>query len=179
MKLTHCLGWGVILLVLLCASPWASKGQGALPTLGSAAPLVSGSNQDGRIWNLADLKGKSSVILYFYPKDDTPGCTREACGFRDQMDVLKSAEVEVIGVSFDSAARHREFIRKYELNFDLLVDDEGKIADAFGVRASNRRMARRVSFLIGKEGVIRHITDSPNANTHLEEMKKAVRQLSK
>jgi thioredoxin-dependent peroxiredoxin len=114
------------------------------------------------------------VLLYFYPKHDTPGCTKEACGFRDRIADLKKDNVEVIGVSFDSAESHQGFISKFNLNFPLLADREGKIADAYGVRMPGRNMARRVSFLIGLDGKIMHVTD-----THLSEMKAAVDQLRK
>lgn len=179
MKVALWLGPFLALLLLSLAVPTGAHAQSAMPVVGSAAPPVSGVDQEGHTWKLSDLKGKSAVILYFYPKDGTPGCTREACGFRDQMNALKSAGVVVIGVSFDSAARHRNFIKQYGLNFDLLADTNGEIADAFGVRAANSKVARRVSFLIDQQGVIRHITDSPDASKHLEEMKKAVETLPK
>ena len=119
------------------------------------------------------------VLLYFYPKDDTPGCTKEACGFRDRMADLKKDKVEVIGVSFDSSASHQKFITKYNLNFPLLADTDGKIADAYGVKMTDKNMARRVSFLIGLDGKIAHVTDTPSADTHLSEMKEAVEKLNK
>src|SRR6185436_6753544 len=119
--------------------------------------------------NLADSVGKTVVLLYFYPKDDTPGCTKEACGLRDQMESLKKDNVEVIGVSFDNEESHKKFIDKYNLNFPLVADADGKIADAYGVRMTGKNMARRVSFLIGKDGKIAHVTDSPKAEVHLDE----------
>ncbi|HSA12165.1 MAG TPA: peroxiredoxin [Candidatus Paceibacterota bacterium] len=149
------------------------------PKVGEAAPLIEGKDQDGKTWKLADSVGKKAVLLYFYPKDDTPGCTREACGFRDGMADLKKDKVEVVGVSFDSADSHQKFIAKYKLNFPLLADTDGRIADAFGVRLTGRNMARRVSFLIGLDGKIAHVTDSPSADTHLSEMKTAVARLGK
>jgi peroxiredoxin Q/BCP len=142
--------------------------------MGDRAPLISGQTQDGKTWKLADAAGKKVVLLYFYPKDDTPGCTKEACGLRDRMGDLQKADVEVVGVSFDSAESHQKFITKHNLNFTLLVDLDGNIADAYGVRMTGKSMARRVSFLIGKDGKILHVTDSPNADTHLSEMTEAV-----
>jgi thioredoxin-dependent peroxiredoxin len=142
--------------------------------VGDRAPLISGQTQDGKTWKLADAAGKKVVLLYFYPKDDTPGCTKEACGLRDRMGDLQKADVEVIGVSFDSAESHQKFITKHNLNFTLLTDADGKIADTYGVRMTGKSMARRVSFLIGKDGKILHVTDSPNADTHLSEMTEAV-----
>ena len=163
---------------LAALSPFtASAGQA--PKVGDTAPLIQGQDQDGKTWKLADVVGKKVVLLYFYPKDDTPGCTKEACGFRDRMADLKKEKVEVIGVSFDTAASHQKFIAKYNLNFPLLADSDGKIADAYGVRMTGRDMARRVSFLIGLDGKIAHVTDTPSADTHLSEMKEAVEKLNK
>lgn len=164
------------LFVTLAASPARA---GTLPKVGDKAPLVEGKDQDGNAWKLADSVGKKLVLLYFYPKDDTPGCTKEACGFRDRITDLKQDNVEVVGVSFDSADSHKSFISKYNLNFHLLADTDGKIADAYGVRIEGRNMARRVSFLIGLDGKIAHVTDSPNADTHLAESKEAVAKLKK
>ncbi len=147
------------------------------PAVGDTAPPVSGKDQDGKTWNLSDARGKKLVLLYFYPKDDTPGCTKEACGFRDRIAELKQDGVEVVGVSFDSADSHQKFISKYNLNFPLLVDTDGKIADAYGARLPGRNMARRVSFLIDKDGKIAHVTDNMSADAHLSETKDAVAKL--
>ena len=160
------------------AALWPSMADaGQVPKVGDPAPLIQGQDQDGKTWKLADVVGKQVVLLYFYPKDDTPGCTKEACGFRDRMADLKKDKVEVIGVSFDSSGSHQKFIAKYNLNFPLLADTDGKIADAYGVKMADRNMARRVSFLIGLDGKIAHVTDTPSADTHLSEMKTAVAEL--
>ena len=148
-----------------------------VPKVGDKAPLVTGKNQDDKTWKLANSIGKKIVLLYFYPKDDTPGCTKEACGFRDRMGELKNDKVEVVGVSFDSPESHQKFIEKYKLNFPLLADTDGKIAEAYGVRISGKNFARRVSFLIGLDGKIVHVTDSPQADAHLSEMKDAIAKL--
>src|SRR5262245_47060288 len=87
-----------------------------MPKAGDKAPLVEGKDQNGKSWKLADVVGKKIVLLYFYPKDDTPGCTKEACAFRDNIGDLKKENVEVVGVSFDSAESHQQFISKYYLN---------------------------------------------------------------
>ena len=146
--------------------------------VGDAAPKVVGKDQDGKTWKLEDHLGKKNVLVYFYPKDDTPGCTKEACGLRDRMGDLKKQNVEVVGVSFDNMDSHQKFITKHSLNFPLLADTDGKIADAFGARKEEgKNMARRVSFLIGKDGKIKHITDVPSADVHLSEMKEAVGKL--
>ena len=149
------------------------------PKVGDKAPAVEGKDQDGKTWKLSDQAGKKAVLLYFYPKDDTPGCTKQACGLRDQMTDLQKENVEVVGVSFDTAESHQKFREKHKLNFTLLADTDGKIADAYGVRRGNSNMARRASFLIGKDGSIKHVTDTPSADTHLAEMKEAVAKLQK
>jgi peroxiredoxin Q/BCP len=153
--------------------------EAAMPKVGDPAPLFAGQDQDGKTVKLADLIGKKTVLLYFYPKDDTPGCTKEACGFRDRMSELQIDNVEVIGVSFDTAESHQKFIAQYHLNFRLLADTDGKIADAYGVRAAGKSVDRRVSFLIGLDGKIVHITDAPNPDVHFEEMKAAIAGLKK
>jgi thioredoxin-dependent peroxiredoxin len=170
-------------LTLLCGLVLASLSANVLadtPKEGDTAPLVEGVDQKGDPWKLADVVGKKVVLLYFYPKDDTPGCTKEACGLRDRMDSLKTDNVEVVGVSFDSAESHQKFIAKFNLNFRLLADTDGKIADAYGVRRTpGRPIARRVSFLIGLDGKIVHVTDTPSADVHLSEMHDAIEKLAK
>ena len=164
--------------VLLAALvPLVSTAQAKSPSAGDTAPLVQGTDQDGNSWKLSDFVGKKVVLLYFYPKDDTPGCTKEACGFRDRIGELKKQNVEVVGVSFDSAQSHQRFISKFKLNFPLLADTDGKIADAYGVRMPGKNMDRRTSFLIGLDGKIVHVTDTMNAATHLSEMQGAVAAL--
>ncbi len=165
------------LVSLFVSSSGFAQNEAVKLRVGDVAPPVVGLDQDGQEWKLAAVKGEKLVLLYFYPKDDTPGCTVEACGLRDRMGELKMQGVEVIGVSFDDAASHRQFIAKHDLNFRLLADTDGKIADAYGARQSGQSRARRVSFLIGKEGKILHITDSPSAEVHLREMREATAKL--
>jgi peroxiredoxin Q/BCP len=150
-----------------------------VPKVGDKAPIISGKDQQGKTWNLADHLKKHAVLLYFYPKDDTKGCTIEACGFRDRMSELTKDNVEVVGVSFDNEDSHQKFIAKHNLNFTLLADTDGKIAAAYGAKMADKNMARRVSFLIDKDGTITHVTDTGNAETHLAEMKEAVGKLKK
>ena len=169
--IAFCVSCGVLMNSALLAAE--------TPKAGDKAPLVEAENQDGKAWKLADAVGKQIVLLYFYPKDDTPGCTKEACGLRDRMADLKKDNVQVIGVSFDSAESHQKFIAKHSLNFPLLADTDGKIADAYGVRAAGRNMARRVSFLIGLDGKIAHVTDTPSADVHLSEVRDAVAKLAR
>ncbi len=152
----------------------------ATPKVGDTAPAVEGKDQDGKTWKSPDHIGRHVVLFYFYPKDDTPGCTTQACGLRDRMGDLKKDNVQVVGVSFDNSESHRKFIAKHNLNFTLLADTDGKITDAYGVRReAGKNMARRASFLIGLDGKIAHVTDTPSAATHLSEMKEAVAKLPK
>jgi peroxiredoxin Q/BCP len=166
---------GAIISCVLVSSGSLIAGEAPkTPAVGDPAPPVAGKDQDGKDWKLSDALGKNMVLLYFYPKDDTPGCTKEACGFRDRIGELKADGVEVIGVSFDSAESHQKFAHKYGLNFPLLVDTDGKIADAYGTRMPGKNMDRRVSFLIGRDGKVAHVTDNMSADAHLSEMKEAV-----
>jgi peroxiredoxin Q/BCP len=171
--------WSLLAAGFFAAAGLSVSNAAETPKAGDKAPLIEGKDQDAKTWKLADAVGKKVVLLYFYPKDDTPGCTKEACGLRDRMEDLKKEQVEVIGVSFDSAESHQKFIAKHHLNFPLLADTDGKIADAYGVKMPDKNMARRVSFLIGLDGKIAHVTDDRNADTHLSEMKEAVEKLKK
>ena len=150
-----------------------------MPKVGDKAPSIQAKDQNGKTVKLSDFAGKKAVLLYFYPKDDTPGCTKEACGLRDRMTDLEKDNVQVLGVSFDNGESHQKFISKYNLNFPLLVDTDGKIADAYGVRMTGKNMAKRVSFLIDRDGKIAHVTNDPKADVHLTEMKEAVEKLKK
>jgi peroxiredoxin Q/BCP len=150
-----------------------------LPEVGDKAPRVYGYDQDGKKWKLADEIGKNIIVLYFYPRDNTPGCTKEACGFRDRMSNLKAEGVKVIGVSFDSVNSHKSFVFKYDLDFPLISDPKGEIADTYGARKSPHiNMDRRISFLIGMNGRIVHITDSPDPAVQLEENERAIKNLT-
>ena len=169
----------IVVSLLVTATLASAQDAPARPKVGDKAPLVIGKNEKGQTWKLEEAVGKNAVLLYFYPKDDTPGCTKEACGFRDSMGDLQKGGVEVVGVSFDNEVSHRKFIEKHSLNFSLLADSDGKIADAYGVRVPGKNVARRVSFLIGKDCRIAHVTDSPQADVHLSEMKEAAGKLKK
>ena len=141
--------------------------------IGQLAPKFSLADQDGKLVKSDDFAGKW-VVLYFYPKDDTPGCTKEACGLRDRMGDLEKDGVHVVGVSRDDAESHKRFRAKFHLNFPLLVDLDGKLTEAFAVPMEGKPMSRRVSFLIGKDGKILHVTDNRDAQVHLDEMKTAI-----
>ena len=150
-----------------------------IPKAGDTAPQFEGTNQDGTVVKLADFAGKKNVLLYFYPKDFTGGCTKEACGLRDRMGELQTNNVTVIGVSFDSVESHKKFIAQYNLNFTLLADPDGKIVGAYDVKMPMMNMAKRVSFLIGTDGKIVHVTDAMSPQTHFDEMQAAIAGLNK
>jgi peroxiredoxin Q/BCP len=151
----------------------------AMPKAGDTAPLFQGTDQDGKTVKLADYIGKKIVLLYFYPKDFTGGCTKEACGLRDRMGDLKTNNVEVIGVSHDSVASHKKFADEYKLNFTLIADPTGEIIKLYDVKMPLMSMSKRVSFLIGLDGKIVHVTDAMNPQTHFDEMKEAIAGLNK
>ncbi|HEY5042142.1 MAG TPA: peroxiredoxin [Verrucomicrobiae bacterium] len=150
-----------------------------MPKAGDTAPLFTGTDQDGKTVKLADVIGKKIVLLYFYPKDFTSGCTKEACGLRDRMGDLQTNNVAVIGVSHDSVDSHKKFADEYKLNFTLIADPDGKIIDAYDVKMPMMAMAKRVSFLINLDGKIVHVTDAMNPQTHFDEMKTAIAGLKK
>src|SRR5690242_2364440 len=147
----------------------ASTLRAEMPKAGDKAPLFQGQDQDGKEFKLADLVGKKVVLLYFYPKDNTPGCTKEACGLRDRMGELQTNNVAVVGVSHDSVASHKKFAGDFNLNFTLVADPDGKIIKLYDVKMPMLGMAKRVSFLIGLDGKIVHVTDAMNPQVHFDE----------
>jgi peroxiredoxin Q/BCP len=156
-----------------------SKARADMPKPGDTAPLFTGQDQDGKDFKLADVIGKKIVLLYFYPKDFTGGCTKEACGLRDRMGDLQADNVQVIGVSHDSADSHKKFADEYKLNFTLIADPDGKIIAAYDTKMPLMSMSKRVSFLIGLDGKIVHVTDAMSPQTHFDEMKTAIDGLKK
>lgn len=143
--------------------------------VGQAAPDFTLSDQDGNPVSLSALKGRK-VVLYFYPKDNTPGCTKEACSFRDQFSALSDQGVVVLGVSPDSVASHRKFADKHTLPFTLLADPEHQVAEAFGAWGEKTLYGRkflgliRSTFLIDEAGVIRHVWKKPKTDIHADEV---------
>jgi thioredoxin-dependent peroxiredoxin len=142
---------------------------------GDLAPEFTATVQDGGKVSLSEFRGKN-VILYFYPKDDTPGCTKEACGFRDEFGAFKKQGAVVLGVSTDSAKSHARFAKKYKLPFTLLADEGKKIVQAYGVWGEKSFMGRRyqgthrVTFLIGPDGRIKKIWPEVKAAEHAPEV---------
>lgn len=145
---------------------------------GKAAPDFTATNTNGETIRLKDLRGKK-VVLYFYPKDDTPGCTKEACSFRDSFSAFKKQGIEVIGVSTDSEASHKKFTAKYKLPFTLLADTDHSIADAYGVYGEKKFMGRtymgvkRMTFLIDEKGKIKKVFEKVKPDEHAQEVLEA------
>jgi thioredoxin-dependent peroxiredoxin len=140
-----------------------------LPQQGQPLPDLDLTAEDGEHLGTAELKGQKTV-LYFYPQDDTPGCTKEACAFRDRMDDYAEADIRVYGVSLDSPESHREFRAKYNLNFPLLTDEDGRASEALGVLRENRRTANRVTFLLDPDGRIFRVYPEVSPETHADEI---------
>ncbi len=142
---------------------------------GDVAPAFSAMTNGGGKISLAELKGKN-VILYFYPKDDTSGCTKEACGFRDAFADFKELGAVVLGVSPDSVKSHDKFVKKYNLSFTLLADEDKKIVEAYGVWGQKTFWGRkymgtyRVTFLIGRDGRIKKIWPDVKPEEHAKEV---------
>jgi peroxiredoxin Q/BCP len=132
--------------------------------VGERAPDFALPDANGREVRLAGFRGRP-VVLYFYPKDDTPGCTKEACSFRDQYQDFRDAGAEVIGVSSDSSDSHRRFAERHQLPFTLLADQGGKVRKLYGVPATLGLLPGRVTFVIDAEGVVRHAFNSQLAAT--------------
>lgn len=146
--------------------------------IGDTAPDFSLPSQTGETIKLSDYRGKSSVVLYFYPKDDTPGCTKESCAFRDSYEQFKQAGAEVIGVSSDSADSHQKFASKYSLPFTLLSDRDKALRKLYGVPSTLGLLPGRVTYVIDKQGVVRHIFNSMmNFEGHVEESLKTLKAI--
>jgi thioredoxin-dependent peroxiredoxin len=142
-----------------------------MPHKGQALPEVEFITEEGERISAGDLGGQRTV-LYFYPKDDTPGCTKEACAFRDRMTDYAEAGIRVYGVSLDSPDSHRRFREKYGLNFPLLTDEDGRAAAALGVLREGRRRAKRVTFLLDPDGRVSQIYPEVSPETHADEILK-------
>lgn len=151
------------------ASSGASAQSGPALKEGEAAPEITFTLTDGSKVDLASFKGKQQVLVYFYPKDDTRGCTMEANGIKDGWDTFKAAGIEVFGVSAQDAASHKAFAEKYGLPFSLVVDDGGKVAEAFKVPAKGGFYARQ-SFLVGKDGKIKKVWLDVDPSVHAKEV---------
>jgi thioredoxin-dependent peroxiredoxin len=148
--------------------------------VGDTAPNFTLPAQNGSTVSLQDFRGTKAVVLYFYPKDDTPGCTAESCAFRDQYEVFKSAGAEVVGVSADSSESHQKFAAKYNLPFTLLTDKGDQVRKLYGATAAFSLFPGRVTYVIDQQGVVQYVFDSMfNLKGHVEEALKSLQQVAK
>ena len=148
----------------------------SLPKEGMKAPEFTLPSSEGKEISLKDYKGKNCVVLYFYPKDDTPGCTVEACEFRDNIKKIEKSDAVVLGVSPDDLKSHDKFIGKFKLPFVLLADTDKKVCEAYGVWVKKSMYGReymgvaRTTFIIGKDGKIEKVYEKVKPEGHAEEV---------
>jgi len=144
-------------------------------TIGDKAPAFKGKNQDGKTVQLSDYKGKK-LVLYFYPKDNTPGCTAQACNLKDNYAALRKAGFEIVGISSDDEKSHTKFITKFDLPFDLIADTDKIIHDAYGVWVEKSMYGRtymgtaRTTFIIDEKGKIEDIIQKVNTKDHTSQI---------
>jgi peroxiredoxin Q/BCP len=149
--------------------------------VGDRAPDFKMPTDDGDV-SLKSLKGRN-IVLYFYPKDDTPGCTKEACGFQDALPNFSKIDAEIIGISKDSPTRHQNFKKKYGLKFKLASDEDGAVCESYGVWKEKKNYGRsymgieRSTFLIDGKGVIREVWRKVKVNGHVDEVLEAAKAL--
>jgi thioredoxin-dependent peroxiredoxin len=144
--------------------------------VGDRFPAVTGTTHDGREVDLGDYAGSRNVVLYFYPRDLTPGCTREAGDFNRRLDDFAALDTEVIGMSVDPPNMHERFTTECGLNFPLLTDEKGRLSESLGI-LSEGGTARRTTFVIGKDGSLRHVFHVKSVDGHVDEVLDAVRAL--
>ncbi|MDJ0708219.1 MAG: peroxiredoxin [Leptolyngbyaceae cyanobacterium MO_188.B28] len=146
--------------------------------VGDRAPAFTLPNQSGATVNLADWLGNKPIVLFFYPKDDTPGCTAEACAFRDSYEVFQEAGAEVIGVSADTPTSHQQFANRHQLPYTLLSDQGNQVRKLYGVPATLFVLPGRVTYIIDRQGVVQHIFDSQlEFQAHVQEALNALKQI--
>lgn len=143
---------------------------------GDKAPAFTLDSDNGDVISLADFLGKSNIVLYFYPKDNTPGCTTEACSFRDTLPQISAKDTVVLGISPDSVKSHQNFMAKHQLNFSLLSDPEHQVAEAYGAWGEKKMYGKaymgilRTTFIIGKDGLIKHVFEKVKVEDHAGEV---------
>ncbi len=149
-----------------------------IPRVGQPAPEFALMDQNGKIQHLQDYRGKW-LVLYFYPKDETPGCTTEACAFRDDIFKIRKMNAEVLGVSIDEASKHADFARNHHLPFPLLADTDGIVAAQYGslTNVLGFKLAKRHTFLINPEGTIERVYAQVDADHHSEQVQSDLAQL--
>ena len=152
-----------------------------LPEVGKPAPDFKLASTDDKDVSLADFKGKQAVVLYFYPRDDTPGCTAEACSFRDLRKLFEENGAEILGVSTDTVKKHKKFQAKYHLTFPLLADIDHAVADQYGVWQQRKFMGReymgiaRTTFVVDKQGTIKAVFPNVKVEGHADKVLEALK----
>jgi len=145
--------------------------------IGSKIPEFTLPDQDGKEFNIKDFIGKKNLVIYFYPKDDTPGCTKEACYFRDQYDIFNEVDAKIIGISSQSIKSHKEFAEKYKLNFTLLSDEKNKVRKLFGA-FSLGVLPGRITYIIDKKGIVKYVFNSQTeATKHVDEALRILKEM--
>lgn len=146
--------------------------------VGTAAPHFALPSQSGEMVSLEDFLGRKPVVLYFYPKDDTPGCKKEACAFRDDYEQFSGLDAEVVGISSDSVESHRSFAENHNLPFTLLSDEGGNVRQLYGVPNTLGLLPGRVTYVIDRDGMVRHVFSSQlAASRHVQEALEALRAI--
>lgn len=177
--LVYLLIWGLVLLLGAWTFNKYTNSQKMSLKVGSKIPEFSLPDQDGNLVNIMDFVGKNNLVIYFYPKDDTPGCTAEACSFRDQFAVFRDSGAEVFGISSDNVAKHKAFAEKHRLPFRLLSDVNKRVRKLFGVPSDLLGLLPgRVTYIVDKSGTVSHIFNSQfNAEKHVSEALEVLKNL--
>jgi len=168
-------------VILAPVSTTVGENQIKLPSPGQPAPDFTLASTDDRDVSLADFKGKQAVVLYFYPRDDTPGCTAEACSFRDLRSLFNQNGAEILGVSTDTVKSHKKFQAKYHLTFPLLADTDHAVADQYGVWQLKKFMGRehmgiaRTTFVIARDGTIKAVFPNVKVEGHADKVLQALK----
>ena len=164
----------ILLLAAVLAVGAAAPARAALKA-GDKAPDVSAPLSDGTTFHLHEWLDRAPLVLYFYPKDNTPGCTKEACALRDDFPAFQGLKATVIGISYDGVASHKKFIKKYKLPFLLASDTHKTVAKAFGV--DGLLFAHRATFVVGKDGTILYVNPAVDPKTHSQEIRDVLAKL--
>ncbi len=168
----------LLLVIFIVLTINNTMSQSGTLEIGDTIPTFTLKNQNGDNFDIEKYRGKTPMVIYFYPKDDTPGCTKEACSFRDEFEVFSDLNVEVIGISSDDVASHKKFAEKYRLPFTLLADTKKEVQKLFGVPKNFLGLIPgRVTYIVSKNGKIKYIFNSfSNAEQHIIEAKKALEE---
>ncbi|MGB0806149.1 MAG: peroxiredoxin [Salibacteraceae bacterium] len=173
--------FAIYLIIAITALSFPSCNSQKLAPLkkGDSIPHFELLNEQNKLVKIQELIGHQNIVIYFYPKDDTPGCTKEACKFRDEFEDFKHLNAIVIGISSDSPKSHLAFKEKYNLPFTLLSDEKNTVRDLFGVQASYMGLVPgRVTYVVDKDGIIQHVFNAmSNAEKHVEEAKRVLNKL--